>query len=145
MLHDFNSFNVEDLHTVDHGIIDHILPLLTNSSLAHAWGVLIGHFVGVDHVGHRVGPDYPTMLAKQQHMNNVLKRVVMLLIRTLHYLSSGTTRWIAKVTTVASESLPASGFRKVPPYPPRMCQHPIFLTKHSPANHLHTVRYSRLI
>jgi len=76
MLHDFDSFNVEDLHTVDNGVIENLFPLLTNSSQAHAWDVLIGHFLGVDHVGHRVGPDHPTMLAKQQQMNDVLKRVV---------------------------------------------------------------------
>jgi len=61
---------------VNNGFIDNLFPFLTDSSQAYAWGVLIGHFVGVDHVGRRVGPDYPTMLAKQQHMNDVLKRVV---------------------------------------------------------------------
>jgi len=76
MSHDFDSFNVEDLHTVDNGVIDNLFPLLTNSSHAHAWDFLIGHFLGVDHVGHRVGPDHPTMLAKQQQMNEVLERVV---------------------------------------------------------------------
>jgi phosphatidylinositol glycan class O len=76
MTHDFDSFNVEDLHTVDNGVIDNLFPLLTNSSHAHEWDILIGHFLGVDHVGHRVGPDHPTMLAKQQQMNEVLKRVV---------------------------------------------------------------------
>ena len=76
MLHDFDSFNVEDLHTVDNGVIDNLLPLLTNSSRAHAWDFLIGHFLGVGHVGHRVGPHHPMMLAKQQQMNDVLKRAV---------------------------------------------------------------------
>jgi len=76
MSHAFGSFNVEDLHSVDNGVIDKLFPLLTNSSHAHAWDSIIGHFLGVDHVGHRVGPDHPTMLAKQQQMNEVLKRVV---------------------------------------------------------------------
>ena len=76
MTHDFDSFNVEDLHTVDNGVIANLFPLLTNSTHAHSWDFLIGHFLGVDHVGHRVGPDHPTMLAKQQQMNDVLKRVV---------------------------------------------------------------------
>jgi len=51
-------------------------PLLTNSSHAHTWDFIIGHFLGVDHVGHRVAPDHPMMLVKQQQMNEVLKRVV---------------------------------------------------------------------
>ncbi|KAI0272081.1 hypothetical protein BGY98DRAFT_1002678 [Russula aff. rugulosa BPL654] len=79
MSHDFDSFNVEDLHTVDNGVIANLFPLLTNSTHAHSWDFLIGHFLGVDHVGHRVGPDHPTMLVKQQQMNDVLKRVVDLL------------------------------------------------------------------
>ncbi|KAI0298191.1 hypothetical protein BC826DRAFT_1103125 [Russula brevipes] len=76
MSHDFDSFNVEDLHTVDNGVIANLFPLLTNATHARSWDFLIGHFLGVDHVGHRVGPDHPTMLAKQQQMNDVLKRVV---------------------------------------------------------------------
>ncbi len=44
-----------------------IFPLLTNSTLAHSWDFLIGHFLGVDHV---------TMLARQQQMNDMLKHVV---------------------------------------------------------------------
>ena len=73
MTHDFDSFNVEDLHTVDNGVIANLFPLLTN---APKWDFLIGHFLGVDHVGHRVGPDHPTMLAKQKQMNHVLQNVV---------------------------------------------------------------------
>ena len=76
MLHDFDSINVEDLHTVDNGVIDNLFPLLTNSSHAHAWDFLIGHFLGVDHVSHRVGPHHPMILVKQQQMNDVLKRIV---------------------------------------------------------------------
>jgi phosphatidylinositol glycan class O len=61
MSHEFDSFNVEDLHTVDNGVIANLFPLLTNSTLAHLRDFLIDHFFGVDHVGHRVGPDHVTM------------------------------------------------------------------------------------
>ncbi|KAI0824428.1 hypothetical protein BC628DRAFT_1379548 [Trametes gibbosa] len=70
----YDSFNVEDLHTVDEGVIEHLFPLLENNS--QSWDVLIGHFLGVDHVGHRLGPDHPTMHAKQKQMDDVLRRVV---------------------------------------------------------------------
>ncbi|KAI0643370.1 hypothetical protein C8Q79DRAFT_978544 [Trametes meyenii] len=73
----FDSFNVEDLHTVDEGVIEHLFPFLRDKSAS--WDVLIGHFLGVDHVGHRLGPDHPTMKAKQQQMDDVLRRVVDLL------------------------------------------------------------------
>lgn len=67
----YDSFNVEDLHTVDEGVIEHIFPLLDEP-----FDFLIGHFLGVDHVGHRVGPDHPSMKAKLQQMDDVLRRVV---------------------------------------------------------------------
>ncbi|KAG1838810.1 hypothetical protein DFJ58DRAFT_718672 [Suillus subalutaceus] len=50
MLFPFDSFNVEDLHTVDQG------------------DFTIGHGSGVDHAGHRVGPDHP--------MNTLLRDIV---------------------------------------------------------------------
>ncbi|TFL07340.1 hypothetical protein BDV98DRAFT_557692 [Pterulicium gracile] len=70
----FDSFNVEDLHTVDNGVIDNLFPLLQDQN--RPFDVLVGHFLGVDHVGHRVGPDHPTMKLKLQQMNEVLNRVV---------------------------------------------------------------------
>lgn len=73
----YDSFNVEDLHTVDEGVIKHLFLLLQDPT--KSFDFLVGHFLGVDHVGHRVGPDHPSMKAKLQQMNNVLKRVVELL------------------------------------------------------------------
>ncbi|KAF6756623.1 hypothetical protein DFP72DRAFT_893250 [Ephemerocybe angulata] len=73
----FDSFNVEDLHTVDEGVIAHLFPLLEDKS--KPFDFAIGHFLGVDHVGHRVGPDHPSMKAKLEQMNEVLGRVVDLL------------------------------------------------------------------
>lgn len=75
MRHPFDSFNVEDLHTVDQGVIDHLFPYLEPGNTS-AWDVLIGHFLGVDHVGHRVGPSSDTMTLKLRQMNDVLARVV---------------------------------------------------------------------
>src|SRR5271154_6373416 len=73
----FESFNVEDLHTVDDGVISHLFPLLEDKS--KPFDFLIGHFLGVDHVGHRVGLDHPSMKNKMEQMNSVLTRVVNLL------------------------------------------------------------------
>ena len=70
----YDSFNVEDLHTVDDGVIKHLFPLLEDPS--KPFDFLIGHFLGLDHVGHRVGPDHPSMKAKLQQMNDVLIHVV---------------------------------------------------------------------
>ena len=70
----YDSFNVEDLHTVDEGVIRHLFPLLEED--LKSWDVIIAHGLGVDHVGHRVGPDTLTMTAKLRQMNDVLTRVV---------------------------------------------------------------------
>jgi predicted AlkP superfamily pyrophosphatase or phosphodiesterase len=65
----YDSFNVEDLHSVDEGVIRYLFPLLEDPS--KTFDFLLGHFLGVDHVGHRVGPDHPSMKAKLQQMNHV--------------------------------------------------------------------------
>ncbi|KAG1752505.1 uncharacterized protein EDB91DRAFT_1195396 [Suillus paluster] len=70
----FDSFNVEDLHTVDEGVIDNLLPLMRHHQTS--WDFAIGHGLGVDHAGHRVGPDHPVLRAKLEQMNNLLRDVV---------------------------------------------------------------------
>ncbi|KAL2426513.1 GPI ethanolamine phosphate transferase 3 [Exophiala dermatitidis] len=74
MTHPYDSLNVWDLHTVDNGVIQHIMPLLDQSP--RQWDVIFGHFLGVDHAGHRYGPDHPAMAAKQRQMNNVLRDIM---------------------------------------------------------------------
>jgi phosphatidylinositol glycan class O len=71
----YDSFNVWDLHTVDNGVTEHLLPLLYPSK-ANKWDVLIGHYLGVDHAGHRYGPDHPAMAAKLQQMDGVFREVM---------------------------------------------------------------------
>lgn len=67
----YDSLNVWDLHTVDNGVIEHLFPLLEPERLGE-WDVLIGHFLGVDHAGHRYGPDHHAMRDKLQQMNEVI-------------------------------------------------------------------------
>lgn len=70
----YDSFNVWDLHTVDNGVIDNIFPLLETSKDGQ-WDLLIGHCLGVDHAGHRYGPDHSAMTAKLQQMNEFITKV----------------------------------------------------------------------
>jgi GPI ethanolamine phosphate transferase 3 subunit O len=74
----YDSFNVWDLHTVDDGVTEHILPLL-NEEKKGLWDVLIAHYLGVDHAGHRYGPNHPAMTAKLQQMDGVLRKLVTML------------------------------------------------------------------
>lgn len=71
----FESLNVWDLHTVDDGVTEHVMPLLAEDTKT-TWDVVIAHYLGVDHAGHRYGPDHPAMAAKLRQMNNVLKEIV---------------------------------------------------------------------
>jgi len=74
----YDSFNVWDLHSVDNGVNEHLMPLLQpgNSS---KWDVIFGHYLGVDHAGHRYGPDHPAMAAKLKQMDTVVRDIIRLL------------------------------------------------------------------
>ncbi|KAF2878340.1 hypothetical protein BDV95DRAFT_673607 [Massariosphaeria phaeospora] len=75
LTHAYDSFNVWDLHTVDNGVTEHIFPLMqpTNTS---KWDVIFGHYLGVDHAGHRYGPDHPAMTAKLNQMNDIIRDMI---------------------------------------------------------------------
>ncbi|CAL8317983.1 unnamed protein product [Lota lota] len=68
----FPSFNVKDLHTVDNGILQHLYSTMVGED----WDVLVAHFLGVDHCGHRFGPDHPAMGHKLTQMDGVIRAVM---------------------------------------------------------------------
>nr|XP_040054005.1 GPI ethanolamine phosphate transferase 3 [Gasterosteus aculeatus aculeatus] len=68
----FPSFNVKDLHTVDNGILQHLYTTMVSDD----WDILVAHFLGVDHCGHRFGPDHPAMADKLTQMNGVIRSVM---------------------------------------------------------------------
>ncbi|KAK4631050.1 GPI ethanolamine phosphate transferase 3 [Fulvia fulva] len=71
----YDSFNVWDLHTVDNGVNEHLFPLL-QPSMKGRWDVIFGHYLGVDHAGHRYGPDHPAMAEKLKQMDGVFRRMI---------------------------------------------------------------------
>ena len=73
--HAYDSFDTRDLHTVDNGVIEHIMPLLQQGR-QKTWDVTFAHFLGVDHAGHRYGPNHHAMADKLAQMNNVLQEIV---------------------------------------------------------------------
>lgn len=75
LTHPYDSLNVWDLHTVDNGVNEHIFPLLEEKE-SRKWDVLIGHYLGVDHAGHRYGPDHPAMNAKLKQMDGVVRSLI---------------------------------------------------------------------
>ncbi|KAF1990054.1 hypothetical protein K402DRAFT_325370 [Aulographum hederae CBS 113979] len=71
----YDSFNVWDLHTVDNGVSEHLFPLL-GSENQKKWDIIFGHYLGVDHAGHRYGPEHPAMTAKLRQMDGVFRRMI---------------------------------------------------------------------
>lgn len=75
LTHAYDSFNVWDLHTVDNGVTEHLFPLLRPENRTK-WDVIFGHYLGVDHAGHRYGPDHAAMASKLQEMDRVIRQVI---------------------------------------------------------------------
>lgn len=71
----YDSFNVWDLHTVDNGVNEHLFPLLQPENKSK-WDVIFGHYLGVDHAGHRYGPNHAAMAAKLQEMDGVIRKII---------------------------------------------------------------------
>lgn len=70
----YESFNVWDLDTVDNGVISYFNEHLLETA-NRDWDVLIGHMLGVDHVGHKYGPNHFTMREKQLQVNDFLIKI----------------------------------------------------------------------
>ena len=59
------------MHTVDEGILDNIFPLIKNQQ----HDIIIAHFLGVDHAGHRYGPSHSEMTSKLEQINSFLVKL----------------------------------------------------------------------
>ncbi|EPX74165.1 pig-O [Schizosaccharomyces octosporus yFS286] len=69
------SFNVPDLHGVDQKVNKYLFDYIEHKP----WDILIAHYLGVDHVGHRLGPNHPTMTEKLKEMDECIKRMMNLI------------------------------------------------------------------
>lgn len=68
----YPSFDIYDLDTVDTNIEKHLPKELKKQD----WQVLIAHFLGVDHCGHKHGPMHEEMSRKLREMNVVIEWVI---------------------------------------------------------------------
>lgn len=71
----YDSFNVWDLYTVDNGVTEHLFPLLHPEN-STKWDVIFGHYLGVDHAGHRYGPNHAAMASKLREMDLVIRDII---------------------------------------------------------------------
>lgn len=73
----YDSFNVEDLDTVDAGVAQHLLPLLDeNLEGTGTWDIIIAHGLGLDHAGHRFGAEHSETTRKLRETQQLLEDVV---------------------------------------------------------------------
>lgn len=72
----FDSFNVEDLDTVDSGVRQHLIPLLDEDRSDSSWDILIAHPLGLDHAGHRFGASHGQTTRKLQEVNMLISDIV---------------------------------------------------------------------
>jgi GPI ethanolamine phosphate transferase 3 subunit O len=78
LTHPYDSLIVWDLHTVDNGVIEHIMPLLQPTNNDN-WDIIFAHMLGVDHAGHRYGPDHPAITGKLQQMDRQMRDIMNLI------------------------------------------------------------------
>lgn len=74
----YPSLNVWDLDTVDNGVVSFFKQHLLHGGQKHhrEWDVLIGHMLGVDHVGHKYGPSHFTMREKQLQVDEFIRNTI---------------------------------------------------------------------
>ncbi|XP_049877323.1 GPI ethanolamine phosphate transferase 3 isoform X2 [Pectinophora gossypiella] len=69
------SFHTWDLDTVDLEVDSKIYDELKKDD----WDLLVAHYLGVDHAGHRYGPNHPEMARKLNETNNRLQKILKIL------------------------------------------------------------------
>ncbi|XP_013163137.1 PREDICTED: GPI ethanolamine phosphate transferase 3-like isoform X2 [Papilio xuthus] len=73
--HALYSFHTWDLDTVDNEVDSKIYDELKKKD----WDLLVAHYLGVDHAGHRYGPNHPEMARKLKETNNRLQKIIEML------------------------------------------------------------------
>ena len=68
----YHSFQLFDLHTVDTAIKDQLFPTLKSQN----FDLIIAHFLGLDHCGHKFGPLHKECGLKLNEYNEVIKQVI---------------------------------------------------------------------
>lgn len=68
----YPSFDIFDLDTVDTAINQH----LPNELKQTDWSMLVAHYLGVDHCGHKFGPMHTEMARKLNEMNLMIETVI---------------------------------------------------------------------
>ncbi|KAL4976195.1 alkaline-phosphatase-like protein [Aspergillus desertorum] len=79
-----SSFFVSDFTEVDNNVTRHIQDELVNSD----WSGLIMHYLGLDHIGHKAGPQSSYMFPKQHEMDSIVTLVYRAMEQEPHLQST---------------------------------------------------------
>ncbi|KAH8689708.1 putative sulfatase [Talaromyces proteolyticus] len=74
------SFFVSDFIEVDNNVTRHIPDELVRDD----WSVIILHYLGLDHIGHKAGPRSSHMLPKQKEMDAVVEEIFTAMVEEEH-------------------------------------------------------------
>ncbi|KAF2858179.1 alkaline phosphatase-like protein [Piedraia hortae CBS 480.64] len=62
---------LQDFTEVDYNVTRHLPEELARTD----WDAMILHYLGLDHIGHKTGPEGPMMLPKQREMDQVVEQI----------------------------------------------------------------------
>ncbi|KAF4506391.1 hypothetical protein G6O67_006481 [Ophiocordyceps sinensis] len=77
------SFFVSDFTEVDQNVTRNIGAELERSD----WGLMVLHYLGLDHIGHKAGPRSANMLPKQREMDGIVETIYKAM-ESKHHLQS---------------------------------------------------------
>ncbi|KAL7271684.1 major facilitator superfamily transporter protein [Rhizina undulata] len=78
------SFYVSDFTEVDNNVTRHIDGELANND----WNGMIMHYLGLDHIGHKAGPQSVFMLPKQEEMDEIVEKIFAAICTKEHLQST---------------------------------------------------------
>lgn len=66
-----SSFFVADFTEVDNNVTRHVPGELRQTD----WSLMVLHYLGLDHIGHKGGPRSPNMVPKQHEMDGIVREI----------------------------------------------------------------------
>ncbi|CAK7231965.1 major facilitator super transporter protein [Sporothrix eucalyptigena] len=79
-----SSFFVADFTEVDNNVTRHVPDELRKTD----WSLMVLHYLGLDHIGHKGGPRSPNMVPKQREMDSIVREIFEALERESHLEST---------------------------------------------------------
>ncbi|MCJ1307009.1 major facilitator super transporter protein [Agyrium rufum] len=79
-----SSFFVSDFTEVDNNVTRHVPSELKQTD----WNGMIMHYLGLDHIGHKTGPNSSNMLPKQIEMDGIVKQIYESIVTEPHLKST---------------------------------------------------------